>query len=130
MNNSTNEFNSTEGTKTELDTIYVIIEIFISIISVMLNLLNIVLISISITKKKTYSNIIFLLNSITDILVGLIGIPGDVVLTYTNGYWPYNIIICVLYEMFNYANNNFSLMLLLVITIHRLLQLKNPFKQR
>lgn len=130
MNNSTNEFNSTEDSTTEIDTIVVTIEIFISIISVILNLLNIILISISITWKKTYSNVIFLLNSITDVLVGFISIPGDVVLTYTGGSWTYSFIICAFYKTFDYANSNFSLMLLLVITTHRLLQLKDPFKQR
>jgi hypothetical protein len=130
IDNFTNEFNSTEDSIFVIDTAVIIIEICLSIITVILNLLNIVLISICINQKKTYSNIIFLLNSIADFIVGLISLPGDVVLAYTDGDWRYSIIICVFYKTFDFANSNFSLMLLLVITIHRLLQLKDPFKQK
>ena len=57
-------------------------------------------------------------------------IPGDVIISYTNWNWTNNIIVCVIYKTFDYANSNFSLMLLLLITIHRLLQLKDPYKQK
>ena len=122
--------NSTKDSTIEIDTPIVTIEIGFSIFVVVLNLLNIVLISIRTTKQRTYSNIIFLLNSIADFIVGFISIPGDVIISYTNWNWTNSIIVCVIYKTFDYANGNFSLMLLLVITIHRLLQLKDPFKEK
>ena len=130
IKNVTNETNSTKYSISEIDKTVVGIEISLSIITVTLNLLNMILISISIRKKKTYSNILFLLISFTDFIVGIISIPGDVYLTYSGWTWTYSIIVCVLYKTFDYANTNFSLMLLLVITIHRWLQLKDPFKQK
>ena len=114
----------------ELDLAIIIIEIFISFISITLNLLCIVLISITLGKKRTYSNIIFLLISIADFIVGLISIPGDIFLTYSNKKMPLGIIVCLFYKTFDYGNSGFSLMLLLVITVHRFLQLKDPFKQK
>ena len=127
IGNLTNETNSTEGSISDIDITVFAIEICLSVLAVALNLLNILLISKTITKKKTFSNIIFLIISITDFIVGCISIPGDAVLTYI-GSWPY--LICVFYKTFDYANGNFSLMLLLVITMHRWLQLKDPFKQK
>ena len=130
--NLTNElFNSTENSIAEdIDTASIILEIFLSIIAVLLNTLSIALISVSIRKKRTYSNIIFLLINITDFISGLISIPGDVALSYSNWSWTYSTIICVFYKTFDFGNGNFSLMLLLVITIHRWLQLKCPFKEK
>ena len=130
INNLSNETNSIKDSTIEINTPIVTIEICLSIFVVVLNLLNIVLISIRTSKQTTYSNIIFLLNSIADFIVGFISIPGDVIITYTNWNWTNNIIVCVIYKTFDYANGNFSLMLLLVITIHRLLQLRDPFKEK
>jgi hypothetical protein len=127
ISNLTNEANSTEGSISEIDITVLIIEICLSVLAFALNLLTIFLIARTITKKKTYSSVIFLLITITDLIVGCISIPGDAVLTYI-GSWPY--LICVFYKTFDYANGNFSLMLLLVITLHRWLQLKDPFRQK
>ena len=128
-NNVTNETNSTQDSIIGIEMDVLAIEISLSIIIVVLNLLNVVLISIRTSKQRTYSNIIFLLNTIADFIVGFISIPGDVIISYTNWNWTNNIIVCVIYKTFDYANSNFSLMLLLLITIHRLLQLKDPYKQ-
>ena len=130
MINSTNKTNSTQYPIAVINKTVVSLEICLSIITVVLNLLNIVLVSISTNKQKTYSNIIFLLNTITDFIVWFITIPGDVFLTFTNWSWTYGIILCVVYKTIDYANTNFSLMLLLLITMHRFLQLKDPFKQK
>ena len=130
IDNQTNETNSTEDPTIEINTVVIGIEICLSIMTIILNLLNIVLISMSLSGKRTYSNIIFLLNTITDLIVGLISIPGDIVLGYMDWSWTYGAIVCVFYKTFDFANSNFSLMLLLVITIHRFLQLKDPFKQK
>ena len=127
IGNLTNETNSTEGSISDIDITVFVIEICLSFVATSLNLLNMLLISKTITKKKTFSNIIFLLISITDLIVGCISIPGDVVFTYIDSF-PY--VSCVFYTTFDYANGNFSLMLLLVITMHRWLQLKDPFKQK
>ena len=127
--NLSNNTNSTHNS-IEIDTTIFIIEISLSIITVALNLLNIALISISTSKEKTFSNIIFLLNTITDFVVGLISVPGYAFQTFTQGNRKFNSMVCVIYKTFDYANSNFSLMLLLVITIHRWLQLKDPFKQK
>ena len=128
--NLTNESNSTNNAINEIDLAFIIIQIFLSVITVILNLLCIVLISITLIQKKTYSNIIFLLISITDFIVGMISVPGSIFLTFTHGGWTFSMILCVIYKTFDFANGNISLMLLLVITVHRFLQLKDPFKQK
>ena len=130
IENLTNRsINSTKSSTTKIDTLVVDLEISLSILKGFLNIILIVLLSLCLAKRKTFSNIIFLLITICDLTVGLIIIPGDVVLTYTNYYWTNGRIICVFYKMIDFANCNLSLMLILTITIHRYLQLMKPLKQ-
>ena len=129
IENLTIRSNSTKTSSTKTDTLVVALEISLSVMIVFFNLTLIVLLALCLAKRRTFSNIIFLLISICDLIVGLVIIPGDVVLTYTNYYWPNGRIICVFYKTFDFANSNLSLMLILTITIHRYLQLMKPLKQ-
>ena len=129
IENLTNGSNSTKTSSTNINTFVVAIQISLSIIIVFFNLILIVLLSLCLAKRRTFSNIIFLLITICDLIAGLIVIPGDVVLTYTNYYWTNGAIICVFYKTIDYASSNLSLMLILTITIHRYLQLMKPLKQ-
>ena len=122
MNNS----NTLNTTKINLSVI--IIEACLSFEIIILNLLTALIIAIWI-KAKTYSNIIFLLISLVDLMVGLVSIPGDILLK-LNYHWLFNSSLCVFYKTFDNASSTLSLFMLLMITMHRYLQLKNPYIQK
>ena len=116
IENLTYRSNSTKTSSASINTFVVAIQISLSIIIVFFNLIMTVLLSLCLAKRRTFSNIIFLLITICDLIAGLIVIPGDVVLIYTDYYWTNARIICVFYKMFDFANSNLSLMLILTIT--------------
>lgn len=108
--------------------ITIIIEICLSIQVTFSNLL--VLAVIFSIKKKTFSNIIFLLISLVDLFVGIISIPGDILLLLDPDYWPLSKIVCIIYKTFDYSSSNLSLILLLIITVHRYKLLKDPHRHK
>ena len=76
-------------------------------------------------KKKTYSNILFLFNAIADFTSGLISIPSMTLFT-TIGYWPLGKVTCVIWVINDFAVTSISAFSLLIIAVHRYLQIKRP----
>jgi hypothetical protein len=123
--NQTN-FTDTNSTKTEAYfSITIIIQLCLSIQITLSNVL-IVIIILFLIKKKTFSNIIFLLISLVDLFVGLVSIPGNVLLSLDRAHWPLPKILCIIYKTFDYSSSNLSLILLVIITVHRYKLLKDP----
>ena len=113
---------------TNIELTTVIVFYYLSAHTTLLNLTNVVIILFYV-KAKTFSNAIFLVLSITDFFVGLISIPGEIVLEFYEN-WPLGKALCIFYKVFDYSSSNLSLFLLLIITAHRYLQLNDPFKHK
>ena len=127
--NSTREVSNNTNTNTNTYNLAVlVIDTFLAIEIVALNSIVTIIILFYMNKQKL-SNIIFLLISLVDLSVGLFCLPGNIVLNY-NKYWKFGQFLCIAYKSTDYATSILSLFLLLMITIHRFLQLKNPFKHR
>lgn len=102
--------------------------LYISIQTIVLNSLNTVII-LFLIKNKTFSNVLFLLMSINDFLNGAISVPGEI-LSIVYEKWPLGKPLCLFFKTIDYSSSSLSLVLLLVITTHRYIQLKDPFKRK
>ena len=102
-----------------------VIEICLSAEIITFNAINIVIVIFYI-KQKNLSNILLLSMSITDLFVGCISVPGDIL----NGfnYFAFLKPLCIFHKVFDYGTSTFSLFLLFLITTHRVLLLKYPLK--
>ena len=128
MNNNFNISNTTSSNDSLISGfrfITYIIEIILASEIIIFNTINIIIIIFYI-KRKTLTSILFLSMSITDLFVGTISIPGDIL----NGYGYFTSLkpICIFHKVFDYGSSTLSLFLLFLITTHRVLQLKYPLK--
>ena len=125
--NSTREVSNSTHTN-PFNMAVLVVDTFLAIEIVALNSIVTIIILFYMNKQQ-FSNIIFLLISLVDLTVGLVSLPGNIILAY-NQYWNFGQFLCIAYKSIDYTSSILSLFLLLMITIHRFLQLKYPFKRK
>ena len=80
-----------------------------------------------ILKKKTFSNLMFLSIALSDFIVGTLSMTSQLVLDYVI-YWPFDQVSCLISVYLTYAIPDVTILALLILTTHRYILLKYPFK--
>ena len=78
-------------------------------------------------KKKTFSNLIFLSIALSDFIVGTLSMTSQLVLDYVI-HWPLDRVSCLISIYMTYAMPDTTIMALLILTFHRYMLLKYPFR--
>jgi hypothetical protein len=123
LSNSTEEQVTVDSTS---GVILLSIKIFIIFATIFLNLI-IVFIVIFMTKKKTYTNILFMSMALADFMVGLVSLTSMTIFTW-NGYWPLGYSACVFWIINDFSCCVISLLDMVLICLHRLRQIVQPLK--
>lgn len=103
------------------------IKVTLALVNVTFNGYVIVLVLVVI-KHKSYSNYLFASGALADLMIGLLSIPFMTVFT-TVGYWPLGKTLCVFWIINDFSIGSISIYSLLLIAIHRYLQIIIPLKE-
>jgi hypothetical protein len=125
VSNFTNQ--SAESTNiANLDIIVVCILLIVILISVSLNGFMLV-VYILFIKKRTFSNWLFISNSIVDLFNGIFTIPVYIA-SLLKPNWEVGDFLCIFGYIADYSNNDISIYNLVIMSFHRYFQLKFPLK--
>ena len=78
-------------------------------------------------KKVTFSNLLFISLSISDLIAGFLALPLAIVSTKFE-IWPLGDFMCVVYQILKFAQMRVSNQTVVVLSIHRFFQLFKPFQ--
>lgn len=101
------------------------VKILTIILTALLNGILIYIFGFSI-KKKSFSNLIFLSIAISDFIIGSLSMSSQVILDNLEE-WPFDKFSCLISVYFQYAIPDTTIFALLILAIHRYIQLKSPF---
>ena len=120
MTNST-KYNTTQNSQIVLP-IYLIFEILMTLVTIPLNVSIIIIILIVLSKKLCYSDLLFLFNSILQLITGCISYTFMTNRSIFND-WPQDIGLCRFWMINDYSIFTVNSLIILLISIHRLEQL-------
>lgn len=102
------------------------IKALLSLFTIILNAL-IILIVFVLIKIKTFSNILFAANALSDLLIGTVSIPFMIIYT-TNQYWTLGKNLCLFWIIIDFSVSSISIYTYFAIALHRYIQIKSSFR--
>jgi hypothetical protein len=120
---------SNSSTTTAIYLIYLMpVKVLLAVFNITFNGVVIVIVLFFI-KKKTFSNYLFMSNAVADFIIGILSIPFMTIFT-TFTYWPLGHHLCIFWIINDFSVGSLSIYSLLLIAIHRYLQLMKPHKAK
>ena len=106
---------------------YILLSIKIIVIAVACSLNGLIIyIFLCILKTITFSNALYLTIAIGDFIIGSVAMSTQFLVDYYQG-WPFGHVTCIIAVFIEYSIPDTTIFALLVLSIHRFLQLKYPF---
>lgn len=127
MENLSSSINCSNSNNDLMEIALLSFKIMVAVVNLIFNSI-IIFIVLYLIKTKTFSNMLFMSCSLSNLIIGLIGVPSTIIVDKLN-YWPLGKPLCIFWLTTDFSSGSISAMTYLIIALHRYLLFKQPFKQ-